>query len=96
MEDQKSDFTLYFFSDSLGTIPFDVTGLNFKVKIKESTFINQTNTSNILYQTSFLNNTSVKILDDFMVTEMYIDCSNGQRKTRSKTVTLQNGAYNII
>ena len=96
LEDQKSDFTLYFFSDSLGTIPFDVTGLNFKVKIKESTFINQTNTSNILYQTSFLNNTSVKILDDFMVTEMYIDCSNGQQKTRRKTVTLQNGAYNII
>ena len=96
LEDQTSDFTLHFYSNSLGTMPFDVSGLNFKVIIKESTFLNQTNTNNIVYETSVLSNTNVKILDDFMVTEMHIDCSNGQRKTRSKTVTIQNGAYNII
>lgn len=96
LEDQTSDFTLYFYSDSLGTIPFDVSGLNFRVIIKESTFLNQVNTNNIVYETSILENTNIKILDDFMVTKYSINCSNGQSKIITKTIEIKNGAYNII
>ena len=96
LEDQTSDFTLYFYSDSLGTIPFDVSGLNFRLIIKESTFLNQVNTNNIVYETSVLENTNIKILDDFMVIKHSINCSNGQSKIITKTIEIQNGAYNII
>ena len=84
-----------FFSDASGTIPFDVTGLNFKVKIKE----HQTNENNgtvtennYIYFTNNLSGTQMKILDDFYYFERYYDDNN----FIDTEVTIEPFNYNII
>ena len=91
------DYILNFYSDNAGTKPFDMTGLNFKVKIKEATTttVNGTPSNYVnIYETDFLTGTSTKILDDFT----YQENSNesGNEYTMTATITIENGAYQII
>ena len=94
---RSRDYILNFYSDNAGTTPFDVTGLNFKVKIKEATTttVNGTPSNYVnIYETDFLTGTSTKILDDFT----YQENSNesGNKYTMTATITIENGAYQII
>lgn len=91
------DYILNFFSDSAGTIIFDVTGLNFKVNMRIVQTIDDNgttiiNTSN--FETDILTGNSTKILDDFI----YQENSNnvGYYHTMNVTVTIENGTYQII
>ena len=91
------DYTLNFYSNSAGTIPFDVTGKNFRVKIKEVQNIddNGTTFSNTnIYETDILTGTNTKILDDFIYKESSNDI--GYYHNTNTTVTIENGAYQII
>lgn len=91
------DYTLYFYSNSGGTIPFDVTGLNFRVKIKEHHNVDDGNTSfqyDSIYLTDILTGTSTKILDDFVWFEQYDD--NGYTQGQTITVTIEPFTYTII
>ena len=94
---RSRDYILNFFSDSAGTIPFDVTGKNFRVKIKEFQNIddNGTTFSNTnIYETDILTGTSTKILDDFIYQENSND--TGYYHNTNTTVTIENGTYQII
>lgn len=92
---KRRDYYLNFFSDASGTIPFDVTGLNFKVKIKEHqrNDYNGTVTENdYIYFTNNLSGTQIKILDDFYYFERYYDENN----FIDTEVTIEPFNYNII
>ena len=94
---RSRDYTLNFYSNSAGTIPFDVTGKNFRVKIKEVQNIddNGTTFSNTnIYETDILTGTSTKILDDFIYQENSNDI--GYYHNTNTTVTIENGTYQII
>ena len=96
---RSKDYTLNFYSDSGGTIPFDVSGLNFKVTIKEhsTTKVNgSSNSYDYYWLTSVLTGTSVKILDDFTWFEDYTDPDSGNNQTFTKTLSIFAGAYTII
>ena len=76
---KKRDYYLNFFSDASGTIPFDVTGLNFKVKIKEhqkNEYNGSVTENDYIYFTNNLIGTQTKILDDFYYFERYYDENN--------------------
>lgn len=94
---RRRDYILNFYSDSGGTIPFDVTGLNFRVKMKEVQNINDngTNISNTnIWETDILTGISTKILDDFIYQENTND--NGYNHTFNATITIETGTYQII
>ena len=94
---RSRDYILNFYSDSAGTIPFDVTGKNFRVKIKEVQNVNDNGTSlsnTNIYETDILIGTSTKILDDFIYQENSNDV--GYYHTMNVTVTIENGTYQII
>jgi hypothetical protein len=67
---------LNFYSDLSGTIPLDVSGLNFQVKIKENEKLKQNGieVSNIInnYYTSNLDGINKKILQNFLFLEKQI------------------------
>lgn len=93
------DYTLNFYSNSGGTIPFDVSGLNFKVTIKEhrTTEVNgNSNSYDSYWLTSNLTGTSVKILDDFLWFEDYTDWGSGNTQTFTAVLSIFAGAYTII
>ena len=96
---KKKDYILNFYSDSAGTIPFNVTGLNFKVKINElgENFFGGNSTFNeYIYFTDILSGTSTKILDDFAY---YIEVNANDIQNYSYTkidVLIENGNYEII
>lgn len=91
------DYILWFYSDAAGTIPFDVTGLNFQGNIKIYRTVSMTgggyNDTDYLL-TDILSGTSYKIFDDFL----FFDQSNGDNYyyTMNATITLENGAYTKI
>ena len=94
---RSRDYTLNFYSDSGGTIPFNVSGLNFRVKIKEHHVLTEGNSSfqyDSIYLTSGLTGTSTKILDDFVWFEEYDD--NGYINRQTITVTIEPFTYTII
>ena len=96
---KKKDYILNFYSDSAGTIPFNVTGLNFKVKINEmeENFFEGNSTFNeYIYFTDILSGTSTKILDDFAY---YIEANANDIQNYSYIkidVLIENGNYEII
>lgn len=73
---KKQDYILNFYSDLSGTIPLDVSGLNFQVKIKENEKLKQNGieVSNIVnnYYTSNLDGINKKILQNFLFLEKQI------------------------
>ena len=89
----KSDYTLKFYSDAGGTVPFNVTGLNFSVNLRE---INSgTNNYSYDYQSSVLDGTTYLLLDDFFTYEELVDC-NGSYGYIQRDVILLAGSYVII
>ena len=87
------DYVLNFFSDA-GITPIDVTGMNFKVKIKQD--ISEISNgipinSTIIFETSPMTGTSKKIFDDL---RYYQRDSDGYEY--DETITIENGAYIII
>lgn len=94
------DYTVYFYSDAGGTIPYNVTGLNFTVLINEHmvTSVNgDSNTYDYIWETSVLSGVSTKILDDFIWYEYFSgDPNQVNTQTFTKTLTLAAGAYVII
>lgn len=89
---RTQDYILNFYSDSAGLNPLNVTGLNFKVKIRERRILDNIENSNFVYETSFLNGTSAKILDDF---EFYFwDLDSGVIERHE--ISIVAGDYTII
>ena len=89
----KADYTLKFYSDAGGTVPFNVSGLNFSVNLRE---INSgVNNNSYDYQSSVLDGTTYLLLDDFYTYEELVDCygSNGYIQ---RDVILLAGSYVII
>ena len=87
------DYILNFYSDA-GITPIDVTGMNFKVKIKQD--ISEISNgipinSTIIFETSPMTGTSKKIFDDL---RYYQRDSDGY--VYDETITIENGAYIII
>lgn len=96
---RSRDYTLNFYSDSRGTIPFNVNGLNFRVKIKEHHDVDDGNSSfqyDYIYLTSVLTGTSTKILDDFQWFEQYIDPDTNYQQGQTITITIEPFTYTII
>ena len=92
-QNNKSDYTLKFYSDAGGTVPFNVTGLNFSVNLRE---INSgTNNYSYDYQSSVLDGTTYLLLDDFFTYEELVDC-NGSYGYIQTDVILLAGSYVII
>lgn len=73
---KRADFILKFYADSAKTIPFDVTGLKMRVKIKEKTVYQfpTSSTSELIYITGFLTGTEHLLLDDFMTFQETRNC----------------------
>lgn len=93
------DYTLNFYSDSAGTIPFNVSGLGFRVIINEFHDIqvnNNSNSFNYIWETDELTGTSTKILDDFIYRDKQDDPNSGNNSEENITITISAGAYNII
>ena len=93
------DYILKFYSDSAGTIPFNVSGLNFRVIINELhdiLFNNNYNSYNYKWETDELTGTDTKILDDFIYQDIQDDPNSGNHSEANITITISAGAYNII
>lgn len=92
------DYILWFYSDSAGTIPFDVTGLKFQVNVKEYRSISSSggsfNETNYLIS-GILSGTNYKFLDDYMFFEM-TDDGEGNIYTMNATISIETGAYTKI
>ena len=96
---KSRDYTLNFYSDSAGTIPFNVSGLGFRVIINEFHDIevnNNSNSFNYIWETDELTGTSTKILDDFIYKDIQDDPNSGSNSEENITITILAGAYNII
>ena len=96
---RSMDYTLNFYSDSAGTIPFNVSGLGFRVIINEFHDIqvnNNSNSFNYIWETDELTGTSTKILDDFIYQDIQDDPNSGNNLEENITITISAGAYNII
>lgn len=98
-QNETSDFTLYFYADAAKTIPYDVTGLNFKCNIKITTQwydSGDTQTWDYTDQTEVLTGTSHKIFDDYLTQEQYKDCDGNYVYSVERTVELVAGSYIIV
>ena len=96
---RSMDYTLNFYSDSAGTIPFNVSGLGFRVIINEFHDIqvnNNSNSFNYIWETDELTGTSTKILDDFIYQDIQEGTISGNYLEENITITILPGAYNII
>ena len=92
-EKKKADYTLKFYSDAGGAVPFNVSGLNFSVNLRE---INSgVNNNSYDYQSSVLDGTTYLLLDDFFTYEELVDC-NGSYGYIQRDVILLAGSYVII
>lgn len=87
------DITVYFFSDAGGITPFDVSGLNFRVKLKNHVWgenndapFDYTN----FYMTSIMSGTSVKLFDDFT----YFSRQNGDGYNEEYNNEMKLEAFN--
>ena len=96
---RSMDYTLNFYSDSAGTIPFNVSGLGFRVIINEFHDIqvnNNYNSYNYIWETDELTGTNTKILEDFIYKDIQDDPNLGNNSEENITITILPGAYNII
>ena len=94
---KSRDYTLNFYSDSAGTIPFNVSGLGFRVIINEFHDIqvnNNSNSFNYIWETDELTGTNTKILDDFIYQDIQDDPNSGYYSEENITITISAGAYN--
>lgn len=96
---KSQNYILEFYSDNSGTTPINVSGMNFKVKIKENQIITKDGTvdsnNNYIYFTSDLSGTSTKILDQFVFVENQL--ISGVQTNLSATVTIETSpTYQII
>jgi hypothetical protein len=86
------DFTIYFYSDSGGTIAYDVTGLSLQVNVKTAITDNISGPSNPT--TSFtVSGTSYKIFNDKIVYQEDQDCAGDNSHFYTATVSLLPGNY---
>ena len=96
----KEDIRLRFWADAQKTIPFDTTGLNFRVKIKESTFIQYGNNTPYNFDSNFLteitNGVNHLMYDDYYTYENELDCNGFDSYNRNVSFSIIAGAYNII
>ena len=92
------DYTLYFYSDAAGTIPFDVTGLGLVVNYRDAYYIHGdfgTSNYNDDAQTSTLTGVSQVLYNDFVYYDRDIYCE-GLEYITEITTTLLSGGYQII
>lgn len=98
-QNETNDFTLYFYEDAAKTIPYNVTGLNFKCNIKITTQWNDsdgTQTWEHTDQTEVLTGTSHKIFDDYYIQEQEMNCNGTSVYSVERTVELVAGSYVIV
>ena len=91
----KADYIVRFYSDAAGTVPYNVSGLNFKVNINECTSVNGGANSCYIWQSSTLTGTQVTLLDDYIYNDSWCEC-DGSSGGFVKTLALAAGAYVII
>lgn len=89
-----ADFRLFFYSDASGTIPFDVSGLGFTVKLDEEVDSGST-TVNLTWESGVLSGTSDLFLENYYYYEELVDC-DGFVQSRTVTLSLSAGNYSII
>lgn len=93
----KEDIVLYFYQNSQGTIPKDVTGLNLKARINEGTKLY--NNSNYTYQefsTNVLNGTKAIIRPEQITNSNYYNCSGITTGGVTKTFNLLSSPMYVI
>lgn len=91
------DIVLYFYENSQGTIPKDVTGLNLKALVNEGT--KPYNSNNYTYQsflTDVLTGTKTIIRPDQITQSTYINCNRETTGGVTKTFNLLANAMYII
>ena len=97
---QTRDFKVTFWQDAAQTIPYNVTGLNFKVNIREiytdQYGNNPPNSFTNDWQTGALSGTESIIYDDYMVYQEIFDCNYLNSDTTQVQVSLIAGNYVII
>ena len=89
------DYTVYFYSDAAGTIPYNVTGLNFKVNINQCESINGGAYTCAIWQTSVLTGASVILFDNYNYNDRQCEC-DGTQNTSLTNMSLSAGSYIII
>ena len=96
---RTQDYSVYFYSDAGGTVPFNVSGLNFRVKINENHSGNNPSGSfnyNNSWLTDILSGTSTKILDDFAWAMQYNDSDYGTSNENTTVTILSDNTYTVI
>lgn len=91
----RADFVLKFYADAGATMPFDVTGLGFKVIIKQEFITNGGAPVSNIWETSVLSGIETVILENYIYDDETTDC-NGQTTGYEVNVTLENGMYSKI
>lgn len=90
----KINVTLKYYSDAAGTVPFDVTGLDFRVNITEEITQNSS-TYNSNWETMALSGVQTTIISGYYIYEDLADC-NGTYGSITKDLSLNTGDYIII
>lgn len=96
---KTQDYSVYFYSDAGGTVPFNVSGLNFRVKINENhSGTNQSGSFNYdtAWLTDILTGTSTKILNDFTWMKVYNHPDYGMSNEDIIITILSDNIYTII
>ena len=95
---RTADFTLYYYADSAGTTPVDVSGLNFRVNILEHVVISGSSGSSSydsIYRSGILSGVSTKIYEDRQWYDSFSD-GQGNNNTFNMAMSIYAGAYIIL
>lgn len=89
-------YKLYFYSNSAGTTPFDVTGLGIMINTKEVTAYRSTPSSTSFYTTGGATGSVFTMYNNRMVMISVVDCLNVENYYYNTSIYLEPGAYTII
>lgn len=93
---RTANVILKFYSDSAMTQPFDVTGLNFKVFVTETTSINNETPFSSTWETGVLDGSEFLLFNDYEKEDNTQDCE-GNYYSAEKTISVAtNTSYEVI
>ena len=93
----RADYFVYFYSNSAGTVPFDVTGLGLVVNVQHTTYYSPGGTpSSYIYPQAGVTGRVWKMHDQLIIREDIRTCTGSQASYYDDTLTLSAGNYTII